>query len=156
MTIISYNCNNVVRIGKPDSNTSPTKTGRILWTKFISAIIRKVSDSYQPQLEMHVIKTSSNSTEIQSYTCNNNNFWAEVPDFKSGISHNDPDALQDHCATMQKTQDREGNLPQRQKRSYQKNNQDKIIHKDISHYVIYTSHYYSMSVCNLYQPSFEM
>ena len=24
-------------------------------------------------------------------------FWGRGPDFESGISHNDPDALQDHC-----------------------------------------------------------
>ena len=26
--------------------------------------------------------------------------WGRGPGFKSGISHNDPDALQDHCVIM--------------------------------------------------------
>ena len=38
--------------------------------------------------------------------------------FESGISHNDPDALQDHCAIMYKiSRGRKGSLPLRQKKS---------------------------------------
>ena len=28
------------------------------------------------------------------------NFWGRGPEFASGIYHNDPDALQDHCVKM--------------------------------------------------------
>ena len=40
-------------------------------------------------------------------------FWDRGPWFESGISHNDPDALQDHCLIMysRKSQNSEGNLP---------------------------------------------
>ena len=42
---------------------------------------------------------------------------AEVPGSKSGISHNDPDALQDHCVIKKEnTEGRERNLPLRQKK----------------------------------------
>ena len=41
--------------------------------------------------------------------------------FESGISHSDPDALQDHCGDVsRKSQGREGNLPLRQKGSINK------------------------------------
>ena len=43
-------------------------------------------------------------------------FWGRGPGFESGISHNDPDALQDHCVIMLKPQGREGNIPLRQKK----------------------------------------
>ena len=41
--------------------------------------------------------------------------WAEVPGFESGIYHHDPDALQDHCVILLKSQGRGGNLHLRQK-----------------------------------------
>ena len=41
-------------------------------------------------------------------------FWGRDPGFKSSISHNDPDVLQDHCIIQsRKSQGREGNLPLR-------------------------------------------
>ena len=33
--------------------------------------------------------------------------WGRGPGFKSGISHNDPDALQDHCEKCSQSQCRE-------------------------------------------------
>ena len=43
-------------------------------------------------------------------------FWGRGFRFESGIYHNDPDALQDHCELSRKSQGREGNLPLRQKK----------------------------------------
>ena len=35
-------------------------------------------------------------------------FWGRGPGFESGIYHNDPDALQDHCEIMQKISGQRG------------------------------------------------
>ena len=35
-------------------------------------------------------------------------FWGRGPGFESGIYHNDPDALQDHCEKMQKISGKRG------------------------------------------------
>ena len=44
-------------------------------------------------------------------------FWGRGTGFESGISHNDPDALQDHCDKVEKkSQDLGENLPLRQKK----------------------------------------
>ena len=44
-------------------------------------------------------------------------FWGRGTGFESGISHNDPDALQDHWVIMYEKISgfREGNLPPRKK-----------------------------------------
>ena len=42
----------------------------------------------------------------------------------------DPDALQDHCVIMEKTQCREGNLPLRQKKIFKK-----IVHPERADYI---------------------
>ena len=47
-------------------------------------------------------------------------FWGRGTGFESGISHNDPDALQDHCEKCRKSQGREGNLPRWQKKDLNK------------------------------------
>ena len=34
--------------------------------------------------------------------CSALDFWGRGPGFEFGVSHNDPDALQDHCVVMSK------------------------------------------------------
>ena len=50
--------------------------------------------------------------------------WGRGPGLESGISHNDPDALQDHCVYYRKSQGRGGNPPLRQKKKKKKNKLD--------------------------------
>ena len=47
-------------------------------------------------------------------------FWGKSPGFESGITHNDPDALQDHCVIRKNVEGREGNLPLRPKKDLKK------------------------------------
>ena len=47
-------------------------------------------------------------------------FWGRGPGFESGISHNDPDALPDHCVIMYILRVERVNLPLRPKRSLKK------------------------------------
>ena len=47
-------------------------------------------------------------------------FWGRGPGFESGIYHNDPDALQDHCVILSKISGKRGEPPPEAKKIYKK------------------------------------
>ena len=51
-------------------------------------------------------------------------FWGRGPGFESGISHNDPDALQDHCDKVENLRVERETYPWGKKRSKKKKKKD--------------------------------
>ena len=92
---------------------------RVLYNIPIHAKIQKWSNNKNfSNLHISNIHLVSNLLGQEMWWLNDSapDFWGRCPGFESGIFHNDPDALQDHCAIMKKTQVREGNLPLRSKK----------------------------------------
>ena len=84
---------------------------------------RKMSLINQPERNGTTVRPSFGNTKekvnwkLSWLTGSAPDFWGRGPGFESGISHSDPDALQDQC---RKSQGREGDLPLKKKSFFQR------------------------------------
>ena len=110
-----------------------SRTDKFCYSNVFFNLYQKVSLTFLNIFLLYVHYSSySIIKNLQKYLCKKQrNFfiwrcggapdlWGRGPGFESGISHNDPDALQDLCDKVENLREERETIPPRQKRSSKK------------------------------------